>query len=84
MISNMQLCLQTRAVFSGLRKVVWLEGEAACWWIQEADAVKINMKLISLTRPWIAENDTGFRWAAEPNCETETMLGGSAHLLLQH
>lgn len=55
---------------------MWLEGgKLPAGGIQEADAVKINMKLISLTRPWIAENDTGFRWAAEPNCETETMLG---------
>lgn len=54
---------------------MWPEGKLPAGGIQEADAVKINMKLISLTRPWIAENSTGFRWAAEPNCEAETMLG---------
>lgn len=57
-----QLYVQTRGSLQGWRKVVWLEGgKLPAGGIQEADAVKINMKLISLTRPWIAENDTGFQ-----------------------
>lgn len=64
---------------------MWFKrGKLPAGGMQEADAIHINMKLISLTRPWIAENDIGFSWAAEPNCETGTMLWGSAHLLLQH
>ena len=31
--------------------------------MHEADAIQINAKLISLTRPWIAENGIGLSWA---------------------